>query len=150
MDLSAAILKGCEIRPEQCQHSLWSLVIMPTFHLQSCVMGAAYEGAFGPIKHVIDPIERHWRIILEADDEATDMVLRLRNIYPILETQVPGKQCRRRGYINGGEWEEVVEANISLESQLYWLNDRERWTREQFAAYVKYVVEGAPMIPEDD
>ncbi len=151
MDLSAAILKGCEIHPEQCRQSLWLVASGPMLRVQSCVVGAAYEGTFGPIKYTYDVFHRTFRIHEDPNDTHTDATQRLRTIYPVLDTEVPGKSFVRCRALNGEVVEDVVvKANISLESHLYWLNDREGWTRQQIAAYVKYVVEGAPMIPEDD
>ena len=146
MLLSDAILKGCEIRP-QCYQSL----IQAQFETQypyeligfrSCVIGAAYEGVFGKLPLTYDPITHGFE-----SDEAYTTYDQLKTIFPILEEKfaivIPGHpDCLS---FEG----EIRTHGLTLYTYLVCLNDSRRWTREQIAAWVKYVVEGQPMIPED-
>lgn len=143
MFLSDAILKGCEIRPHKARCTLWSIGFdsnQETVYFSSCVLGAAYDGTFGPMQIVFDKENHKVTFLINKDEgmESSDHVMnQLRKVYPQLSQLVRAeiKDCDFR----------------TLETTLTNMNDSKvcLWTREQIAAWVKYVVEGAPMIPED-
>lgn len=183
MELSEAILKGCEITPNQAFGILFSSVrkvipikwadgpiitdqafdprhdhmfdITPVRFKEepsTCVLGAAYEGAIGNI---------HF-----SGGNDSECSQRLDGVFPILAQYINTKfplprPLRQERYYKSSDGytgymiqlpPRVVhtrEFSGTVRGAIVTLNDHYRWTREQIAAWVKYVVEGHPMIPED-
>lgn len=145
MNLSDAILKGCEMRPDKTRCTLWALVFEDStkrdfyrMRPASCVLGAAYDGTFGPVQLQYDPQYQILKINGKTD---TGMAMaQLREVYPILcEIAFPESEKDTR----------PLECVITSFNDELKDGHHDLWTREQIAAWIKYVVEGAPMIPED-
>lgn len=135
MEFSDAILKGCELRPNSCRNSWFHVQSVAPFSMASCVMAAAYEGAFGPIQTTINFNENRATLYVGANQ----IVRELRERFPVLDLEV-----LRIRHIKSTDYVRKVAEHIM------WLNDDCGWTREQIAAWMKYVVEGSPMIPEEN
>lgn len=149
MELSEAILKGCTIRP-QGQGSFFSMQerdhefpwLRKKDIFTSCALGAAIEGLWGEV-------QLHWndyagRIdITESSVDITKVMSLLVETFPTLHEKM--------------RWDGLDEIHrnvvdpdyLSIKNVIFVLNDKKGWTREQIAAWVKYVVEGQPMIPEE-
>lgn len=143
MELSEAILKGCELRPHGCRNHWFDIAYEYTSGinqypikttLASCVLAAAYEGAFGPVQYSMS-INK-----VEVAMNSRELITALRNTFPIMSQEVsfPVPIRPDQGY------------KKTVEGIVMYLNDTAGWTREQVAAWLKYVVEGAPMLPEEN
>lgn len=172
MELSDAILKGCAITPYQAFGTIRDVERIFTRPLlepltevdllykiedqfaltvseviSTCVMGAVFEGMNGRIE--MEP-----RSSIDQQKVFTELEKQFPQLLDNVSTRIPFKDGPRAIVEDLGCCHHCYTAyakpyNGSLKGLMINLNDEYKWTREQIAAWVKYVVEGAPMIPED-
>src|SRR5258708_5717784 len=128
MNLSDAILKGCEIRPNKTRCTLWGITkehFGLGFRTTSCVLGAAYDGTFGPVQIEYD--SQYSILKVNGQQDTSMMMAELREAYPILgEIAFPN------------DYKDVrpVECVITSFNDDLICGHRDTWTREQIAAWV--------------
>jgi hypothetical protein len=140
MNLSDAILKGCELRPTACRKSWFFVESIHPLQIASCVMGAAYEGLYGPIQAVVDQSTQQTTLTIDQPGGITGS---LRKQFPVMAEKV--SKYFGEHLTHSEDWGVAP----TVDEYIIHLNDDCGWTRQQIAAFVKYVIEGQPMIPED-